>query len=188
MIVPVTSDTACAPVDTTAIVAFYESAGAADELLEEGTQTFQRFLHRLIRVSQTAASTVGNDDVVFAGLTLLGMAVRRIDTLRAWQSNWDGFGSPAPSGPAITRAKELVAEAFATPIGSEWTVPMVSADEDGNVVLEWWCDGPNRLSLFVSDEATEYVRSWGEHISQEMDEGALSGGLELRELIRWVQG
>ena len=54
-----------------------------------------------------------------------------------------------------------------TPLSASLFVdtPLVSVDFDGQVVLEWVA-GPRRLSVFATDEAITYVKSWGTNIQR----------------------
>lgn len=63
-----------------------------------------------------------------------------IESLRSWTENWDGHGSAKPKSKSIDNALKwgkyiysLIAET-----NGDWRRPFISADEEGDVVLEWW--------------------------------------------------
>jgi hypothetical protein len=64
---------------------------------------------------------------------------------------------------------------------------MINADEDGNVVL-LWAAGARRLTLYVGEHDTTFLRSWGTSLVAEMDEGELALPNDLKSLLRWLTG
>jgi hypothetical protein len=53
-----------------------------------------------------------------------------------------------------------------------WQDPHTSASEDGEIVLEWW-HGIKRLTVYVGPHQSSYVKSWGPHLVNEMEDGLL---------------
>lgn len=89
------------------------------------------------------------------------------------QRNWDGYGSARPDQTAIESTRQLIEGAYrsiAPLIG--WQNPHASASEDGEIVLEW-SHGIKRLTIYVGPHQSTYVKSWGPHLVNEMEDGPL---------------
>jgi hypothetical protein len=96
-----------------------------------------------------------------------------IDQIAALPSNWDGHGSASPDPFAIERARQLIEEAFqetAATIG--WQAPYISPSEDGEIVFEWW-NGGRKLTIYVGPESSTYIKSWGPHVVNDMEDGEI---------------
>lgn len=100
---------------------------------------------------------------------------RKLEELRGWPDNWDGYGSIRPVPAAIDRAISILPDLYqaATKDGHTWTNPHVTASEDGEVVLEWW-SGNHKLTVYISPYDARYVRVWGPHVERDMDDGELA--------------
>jgi hypothetical protein len=113
---------------------------------------------------------------------------RAIKSLLGRPANWDFRGSDAPRKTAVNLASELVKtlnERVVAAAESRFTTASVSADEDGNVVLEWW-HGAKKLALHIPDDApAQYVKVWGPRIDVDMEEGELEDR-EFHLLWRWL--
>jgi len=94
-----------------------------------------------------------------------------------------------PPGAALLRELSRMCISAVTNLRASLFVdtPLVSVDFDGQVVLEWVA-GPRRLSVFATDDAITYVKSWGTNIHSDMEDGALASDEELRDLLRWLDG
>jgi hypothetical protein len=112
-----------------------------------------------------------HDPIVLAVQT----AKREIERLDKLDANWDGYGSAKPNADAIKRAISTVPDfiSSAEKTGG-WSLPHVAANEDGEVLLEWW-KGDKKLTLFVKADGIDYLRTWGERIEHDMDDGELTG-------------
>ena len=112
-------------------------------------------------------------------------AKRDIQRLATLEEDWDGFGSDKPRNEAISHAiaalPALIAMAEKT---GGWSLPHVVANEVGEVVLEWW-KGGKKLTLFVQDERIDFLRTWGERIDSDMEDGILEPG-EFAALWTWL--
>lgn len=112
----------------------------------------------------------GHDPIVLAVQT----SKREIERLSQLGEDWDGYGSAKPRAEAIRRAvgslPDFIASAEKT---GGWFLPHASANEDGEVLLEWW-KGEKKLTLFVKPDAIDYLRTWGASIEHEMEDGELS--------------
>jgi hypothetical protein len=108
---------------------------------------------------------------------------RAIKSLHGLPANWDLRGSDAPRETAINIAAALVKtlnERVVAAAEARFTTASVSADEDGNVVLEWW-HGAKKLALHIPDQTPpQYVKIWGPRIDEDMEDGQL----EEREFYR----
>lgn len=108
--------------------------------------------------------------------------------LEALTDNWDGFGSPAPSSALITYAREVLAllQADALARGVAWKPPHIGSNERGQITLEWWQE-QRTLTVFVrSENQVEYLKSWGNDIFNEMEDGELSRIFDFIALSRWL--
>jgi len=97
--------------------------------------------------------------------------------LRSFGHDWDGNGSAAPRVGAIDAASRFVQQSAEDVVSTRagWARPHVSANEDGNVVLEWWC-GARKLTLYISQHSASYVRVWGPDMVGQMQDGELPEG------------
>lgn len=108
--------------------------------------------------------------------------------------NWDGRGSVAPSPQTVAAAREALAllHAGALARGVPWREPHVSADERGQVTLEWWAGagaGTRTLTVFVRPGGrVDYLKAWGPDIESEMEDGELSRLSDFAVLSRWLYG
>lgn len=112
---------------------------------------------------------------------------RRLNDLRSWPENWDGFGSLRPSEASVDHALVLLPELYkeATSTGLKWVAPHVGASESGEIVLEWW-GGRSKLTIYVGPESIQYIRVWGPNIENEMDDGELGGQTRFASLWQWL--
>jgi hypothetical protein len=108
--------------------------------------------------------------------------------LQSRQCNWDGYGSSAPRPEAIGQALVALPALFnaAAKSGLSWLNPHVSANEDGIVVLEWWLLG-KKLTVYVSQQETAYIKVWGDDIDNDMEDGVLqSVPADFVDLWTWI--
>jgi hypothetical protein len=94
-----------------------------------------------------------------------------LERLRLLVADWDGFESEQPNHDAISLAiqslPDLVRGAEKV---AEWSLPHVSANEDGEVIMEWWL-GHKKLTIFVGPTKMDYLFTWGDRIDQDMVDG-----------------
>lgn len=102
-------------------------------------------------------------------------AKREVERLERLDANWDGYGSPKPNADAIKRAVSALPDfiSSAEKTGG-WRLPHVAANEGGEVLFEWW-KAEKKLTLFIGPDGIDYLRTWGTHIEQDMDDGELAG-------------
>ena len=113
--------------------------------------------------------------------------LRKLRDLRARQTGWDGHNAPAPNGDAIDAAIRWIPQMFATVDSTryEWRQPYISSDEEGNVSLEWW-QGTHKLTLYITPEVVEYLKVWGPHLIDEMEDGDIENTNQVRLLWNWL--
>lgn len=96
-----------------------------------------------------------------------------LDRLAALRDNWDGHGSRRPTAASLERARQLLEDAFRiTNETTGWQAPHISASEDGEIVFEWW-NGSRKVTIYVGDEQSSFLKSWGPHVVDEMSDGLL---------------
>jgi hypothetical protein len=107
----------------------------------------------------------------FVALAPMQVAIARIGSL---ETNWDGFGSVAPTNEALSFARNLVARFYASVVatGLSWQTPLVTASEEGSVVFEWW-KGGRKVSLYIGPQQAHYIQVWGSDPEHEMLDGQL---------------
>ncbi|MFV8628543.1 hypothetical protein ACNRDB_03490 [Ralstonia pseudosolanacearum] len=112
-------------------------------------------------------------------------AKRALESLRALDDDWDGFGSDKPKESAINAALVILPELFASAeqLGG-WTLPNISANEGGEVVFEWRSEN-KKLSLFIKGDGTDFLMAWGAHMEHDMADGALAVG-GFADLWQWL--
>ncbi|MBB6580547.1 hypothetical protein [Ralstonia solanacearum] len=111
-----------------------------------------------------------HDPIVLAVQT----AKREIERLEQLERDWDGYGSAKPNIDAIKLAvsslPDFISSAEKT---GGWSLPHVSANEDGEVLLEWW-KAEKKLTFFFRADGIDYLRAWGADIQHDMDDGELT--------------
>lgn len=62
---------------------------------------------------------------------------------------------------------------------------MVNIIDDNEVLLEWFFEERD-LSIYVTDESIEYIKSWGINVVDEMEDGVLRDPYEVATLWFWL--
>lgn len=109
-------------------------------------------------------------------------------TLEALEDNWDGQDSQAPAPALVAYAREVLALLHASALarGVRWIDPHIGCNEQGQISMEWWHDQRN-LTLFIrSENRIDYLKSWGSHIVNEMEDGEVSRIADFIALSRWL--
>jgi hypothetical protein len=111
----------------------------------------------------------------------------QVDRVAALPKNWDGHGSAKPNEHAAERARQLLEDAFRESTATVgWQSPYISASEDGEIVFEWW-NGVRKLTIYVGAEQSTFLKSWGPHIVEDMEDGVLTQTWD-RSLWVWLFG
>ncbi len=66
----------------------------------------------------------------------------------------------------------------------EWWEPKIT-HRVGESVMEWWREN-RKLTLYMSDDGLEALRSWGTNVHSEMDESRGLTSNDLVPLWRWL--
>jgi len=98
-----------------------------------------------------------------------------LNSFKNYKKNWDGNDSLPPNLKAIENCKELFKSIFnLTPqLNMEWVSPNITADSNGNIVLEWW-EKNKKITLYAGPkyQTIEYIKSSNEKI-HDMEDGKL---------------
>lgn len=112
-------------------------------------------------------------------------AERDVVDLLKRREGWDGYDAPKPKPESVAAAYEWVRGLYRDVRGVLWEEPLVTADEEGDVVFEWW-RGRKKLTVYVSLETAEYVKVERRDIGTEMHDGAIETDRGRRELWNWL--
>jgi hypothetical protein len=108
----------------------------------------------------------------------------RIGKLLRWPKEWDGY-RVAPSRDAAEHAFSWIKSLYEelSTRGERWHTPNVTADEDGDVMFEWWNDATGvGLTIYVSEESATYLIAWGTSMTNDMEDGEATTPENRREL------
>ncbi len=119
----------------------------------------------------------------------LKATLTQLQDLLAWEADWNSYDALPPNRDAVLRAEDWIVRLFleVADLGRVWISPNVTASADGEVVFEWWY-GRKKLTVYVSDESTEYVQVWGDDMDTEMSEGNADPLSTCRSLWLWLVG
>jgi hypothetical protein len=67
-----------------------------------------------------------------------------------------------------------------------WIKPLITSDEQGDVVLEWW-RGRKKLTIYISPETVEYITVERLDTGSEMNDGIIETPKKHRELWNWLR-
>ena len=99
----------------------------------------------------------------------------QIDRIAALPDDWDGHSSVRPHPTSVENGRQFLEEAYRqTILTAGWQSPHISASEDGELVFEWW-SGNRKLTAYVGPQEATYIKSWGPHILNDMEDGVLQG-------------
>ncbi len=114
-------------------------------------------------------------------------AVDDLDALRGLPEGWNGYDAAAPNLSSIERARLWIGKMYADTeaISRSWHNPHVAADEDGDVVFEWW-NNDKVLTVYVSGGEARYVKGWGHNIETDMEDGEAATSERRRKLWAWL--
>jgi hypothetical protein len=105
--------------------------------------------------------------------------------LLSWGEGWDGYEAPQPRRVSINAACEWARELYRDVSHVLWIKPLITADEEGDVVFEWW-RGSKKLTVYVSPNTVEYVRVERRGTNAEVTDGDIETPLERRKLWNWL--
>jgi hypothetical protein len=117
--------------------------------------------------------------------TLLSQTEEDIASLLRWEKGWDGYEAPEPKQASIDAACAWVRELYRDVRDALWIRPLVTADEEGDIVFEWW-RGRKKLTVYVSPDTVEYVKVERRETGTEMTDGSIETPRKRRELWNWL--
>jgi hypothetical protein len=123
-------------------------------------------------------------EVVVEDYTRIVRTLQRLDALRKLKDNWNGYDVSAPRPDAIAAAESWVKKAHLV-VPEHWTDPHVTANEDGEVVLEW-SRGTKKLLIYISHQDAGYIMAWGPSIIREMRDGEATSDISVRQILVWL--
>ncbi len=111
-----------------------------------------------------------------------------LEDLKNWPDNWDSYGSVKPLVSAIENANIFSQKLFnlTSESGHQWTPPHISADHNGEVLLEWWHKNKS-LALYVSSSEINYIKAYNANM-KDMKDGCLQdiNASTYRDLFEWL--
>lgn len=69
--------------------------------------------------------------------------------------------------------------------GKSWLEPLVTVDEYGDVVFEWWHRN-RKITVYVTPESVEYIKVGGPDIHSDMEDGELHSDQDHQNLWLWL--
>lgn len=142
----------------------YPPAFAHDTLLIVDTNLFERFANKALRD------------------TLID-----IYELLTWDAGWNSYNAPKPERNAVVHAGQWITDFFREVADLGWIQPNVTSGPEGEVVFEWW-SGERKLTIYVGEQAAEYVQVWGTDIHAKITDGVIESIHARRLLWMWLIG
>lgn len=99
----------------------------------------------------------------------------------------DGYDSEAPELNTIEDAASWIVQMYwdALETGRGWHKPHVTADEDGDIMFEWWNED-KALTIYVSEDSVSYIKGRGLDIENEMEDGEATTSEIRQALWAWL--
>jgi hypothetical protein len=111
---------------------------------------------------------------------------RNIHVLRTWSDGWDGYEAPSPNRDSIEHALWWAKELYRDVRDVLWIEPLITADEEGDVVFEWW-RGHKKLTVYISPDTAEYVKVERQETDTKMEDGSIETARKRREMWNWLR-
>jgi len=64
--------------------------------------------------------------------------------------------------------------------------PHIGTGSDGEIVLEWWNE-ERKLTVYIDDSETTYIKSWGANIHSQMKSGTCISDETRKALLDWLE-
>jgi hypothetical protein len=112
---------------------------------------------------------------------------QNIEKLNQLSENWNGNFVSAPDRKAITKAKSWVSVFFESINSTRWLTPNITADENGEVVFEWWSN-KQKLTIYIGQANPYFIKVSGPDIQNEMEDGEIHSSLDFKEVWDWLVG
>lgn len=108
---------------------------------------------------------------------VLNESLEALEKMKNLSENWDGYGSFKPDALSIKCAKDFLLElyGFCVHMNKLFLVPNITADENGNICLEWWANKKingfrRKITIYARPINIIYIKSPSDKIS-EMEDG-----------------
>lgn len=87
----------------------------------------------------------------------------------------DNEGEVTPNEGTKVIASTFIADFYRTLSANSllWKEPQISASPDGEIVFEWW-NNVKKLTIYCTEDTTEYIKVWGANIDTEMNDGQIN--------------
>jgi hypothetical protein len=89
---------------------------------------------------------------------------------------------PRPSPNTLALATQIIDAVVSTYPDA---APHVVTSPEGEIVFEWW-NGPKKVTLYVGEDSLSYVKSWGDDMLEEMEDGVIQKASEAPSLLTWL--
>jgi hypothetical protein len=87
----------------------------------------------------------------------------------------------------IEKAEKLIEQLRSGALENKWCWqdPLVNITFEHEIVLEWW-NKSKKITVYVSEEAIDYIKVWGADMDDEMAEGSINLNDDLTDLSQWI--
>lgn len=87
----------------------------------------------------------------------------------------------------IEKAEKLIEQLSSGALENNWCWqnPLVNITFEHEIVLEWW-NKSKKITIYVSEEAIDYIKVWGADMDDEMAEGSINLNDDLTDLSQWI--
>jgi hypothetical protein len=111
----------------------------------------------------------------------------QLDALIGRSPGWTGYDVAAPKTSSILQAKAWIREMYedVRRFGGDWTTPLTTVDEFGDIVFEWW-HGSRKITVYVTPETVEYIKVSGPNMHTDMEDGELRTREDRQNLWHWL--
>lgn len=109
----------------------------------------------------------------------------QIKALSKLSENWNGNNVLKPNIRSIKSAERKIIDFFLEVDHSEWLHPNVTADENGDAVLEWW-NNTKKLTMYFDNEHPYYLMVCGPDINSQMEDGEIRDSKDFIQIWNWL--
>lgn len=115
--------------------------------------------------------------------------LEKVEALRTWGEDWEDEEATPPSDAAIKRARQWLKDMFrdVSSDGRTWLEPMITASEEGEVTVEWWCSD-RKLTVFVSGTEVTVTKLTGVRPPFRIEDDSATTRPRRRKLWAWLLG
>ena len=107
---------------------------------------------------------------------------------RSFIQNIDGANDVVPDETTIRSAEKWLSELEknVTLRKMNLDAPLINIGVENEIVFEWWCDN-RKITLYISNNTIEYLKSWGASITDEMEDGEIHTFEDTISLWHWLK-